>query len=75
MRAAGGQVLTWQDRRWQAFQCFLPAPPPRGQGAPALRHWGQPLLMGAPDAVERIVARLAWHPRLPRRLQRLFGLV
>jgi fructose-1,6-bisphosphatase/inositol monophosphatase family enzyme len=74
VREAGGEVLTWRERRWQALERFEPAAPSRGKGAPALRYWGQPLLMGAPEALERIVARLAWHPRLPRRLQKLFGL-
>jgi myo-inositol-1(or 4)-monophosphatase len=74
VREAGGSVLTWQDRRWQPFERFEPAAPLRGRGDAALRHWGRPLVMGAPEAVERIVARLAWHPRLPRRLQKLFGL-
>jgi myo-inositol-1(or 4)-monophosphatase len=74
VREAGGDVLTWEDRRWQAFARFAAAPPTRGKGEPALRHWGRPLVMGAPEAVARVVARLAWHPRLPRRLQKLFGL-
>ena len=39
-----------------------------------MRRWGQPLLMGAPEAVDRVVARLAWHPRLPLRLRKLLGL-
>jgi myo-inositol-1(or 4)-monophosphatase len=74
VREAGGEVLTWAERRWQPFARFLPEAPVRGKGEPALRHWGRPLVMGAPEAVSRIVARLAWHPRLPRRLQKLFGL-
>ena len=74
VREAGGDVLTWGDGRWQAFDRFEPSKPERGKGEPALRHWGRPLLMGAPDAVERLTARMAWHPRLPRPLQKLIGL-
>jgi hypothetical protein len=54
---------------------FEPEAPERGKGPPALRHWGRPLLMGAPDAVERLTARMAWHPwnKLPRALRKLVG--
>src|SRR5438445_12963565 len=75
VREAGGAVLTWQDGGWQPFQRFAPAKPERGTSEPALRHWGRPLLFGAPDAVERLTARMAWHPRLPRPLRKLIGLV
>jgi fructose-1,6-bisphosphatase/inositol monophosphatase family enzyme len=71
VREAGGTVLTWRDNNWHAFERFEPQPPERGKDAPALRHWGRPLLMGAPDALERLTARMAWHPRLPRPLQKL----
>ena len=71
VREAGGEVLTWHERHWQRFERFEAVPPIKGEGPPALRHWGKPLLIGAPEAVERLVPRLAWHPRLPRRLQRL----
>jgi myo-inositol-1(or 4)-monophosphatase len=74
VREAGGLVLTWSDGGWQRFERFEPARPERGKGELALRHWGRPLLMGAPDAVERLTARMAWHPRLPRPLRRLIGL-
>jgi fructose-1,6-bisphosphatase/inositol monophosphatase family enzyme len=74
VREAGGSVLTWKDKQWLDFERFEPEPPERGKGEPALRHWGRPLLMGAPDAVERLTARMAWHPRLPRPLQKLLGL-
>src|SRR5207248_10882280 len=74
VREAGGSVLTWADGHWQTLVRFEPAKPDRGNGAPALRHWGRPLLMGAPDAVERLIGRMAWHPRLPRPLQKLIGL-
>jgi fructose-1,6-bisphosphatase/inositol monophosphatase family enzyme len=74
VREAGGSVLTWKDSQWLAFEQFEPAGPGRGKGEPALRHWGRPLLMGAPDAVDRLTARMAWHPRLPRPLQKLIGL-
>jgi myo-inositol-1(or 4)-monophosphatase len=74
VREAGGSVLTWADGQWQSFERFLPEAPERGKGPPALRNWGRPLLMGAPDAVARITARMAWHPRLPRPLRKLIGL-
>jgi myo-inositol-1(or 4)-monophosphatase len=73
VREAGGQVWTWRERTWVAFERFEPRAPERGGGPAALRHWGQPLLFGAPEAVERVAARLAWHPRLPKRLQKLLG--
>jgi len=73
VQEAGGQVLTWRERGWQRFQRFAPAAPDKGDGPPALRYWGQPLLVGAPDALERLVARMAWHPRLPKQLRRLLG--
>jgi myo-inositol-1(or 4)-monophosphatase len=71
---AGGRVLTWRDGAWCAFDRFAPAAPEKGNGPPALRHWGQPLLVGAPDALERLTARMAWHPRLPKPLRKLVGL-
>ena len=74
VREAGGSVLTWEDGHWAVFECFEPEKPSRGKGDAALRHWGRPLLLGAPDAVERLIARMAWHPRLPRPLQKLIGL-
>ena len=74
VREAGGEVLTWANGRWQAFERFVPEKPARGKGEPALRHWGRPLLVGAPDALARLTARMAWHPRLPRPLQKLIGM-
>jgi myo-inositol-1(or 4)-monophosphatase len=74
VREAGGEVLTWRERSWQRFEQFQPAPPEKGQGPPALRNWGQPLLFGAPDALARLGPRLAWHPRLPKPLSKLIGL-
>jgi myo-inositol-1(or 4)-monophosphatase len=71
---AGGLALTWQERRWQRLAHYAPMPPPKGAGAPALRHWSQPVVAGAPDAVERLLPRLAWHPRPPRALLRVLGL-
>jgi myo-inositol-1(or 4)-monophosphatase len=71
IQEAGGVTLTWFERRWQPLVRYAPKPPPRKEGPPTLRHWSQPVLAGAPDAVERLVPRLAWHPRLPKALQRL----
>jgi hypothetical protein len=75
VRQAGGSVLTWRDGHWANLERFEPEAPERGKGPPALRHWGRPLLMGAPDAVERLTARMAWHPllKLPRALRKLVG--
>jgi len=73
VREAGGVVLTWTGGKWLDFERFEPAAPERGKGEPALRHWGRPLLIGAPDAVDRLTARMAWHPRLPKPLQKLIG--
>jgi myo-inositol-1(or 4)-monophosphatase len=74
VREAGGEVLTWEERAWQRLEQFAPKPPDKGDGPPALRNWGQPLLFGAPDALARVVPRLAWHPRLPKPLRKLVGL-
>ena len=74
VREAGGAVLTWKDGQWQAFERFEPEKPARGKGDAALRHWGRPLLLGAPDAIQRLTARMAWHPRLPRPLRTLIGM-
>jgi myo-inositol-1(or 4)-monophosphatase len=71
VQEAGGQSLTWRGGCWERLAHFEPRPPTRGEGAPALRNWSQPVIAGAPDAVERLVRRLAWHPRLPRALHRL----
>jgi fructose-1,6-bisphosphatase/inositol monophosphatase family enzyme len=74
VREAGGRVLTWRDRQWIDFERFEPQAPDRGKGETTLRNWGRPLLMGAPEAVDRLTARMAWHPRLPRPLRLLLGL-
>jgi fructose-1,6-bisphosphatase/inositol monophosphatase family enzyme len=74
VREAGGEVLTWKDGRWQRFERFEPEQPAKGQGPATLRNWGRPLLMGAPEAIDRLTARMAWHPKLPRPLQKLIGL-
>ena len=74
VREAGGSVLTWASGRWARFEHFEPEGPEKGPGPLALRNWGRPLLLGAPDAVERLTARMAWHPKLPRALQKLIGL-
>jgi myo-inositol-1(or 4)-monophosphatase len=74
VREAGGSVLVWREGAWCGLERFEPAPPEKGNEPPALRHWGQPLLVGAPDALERLGARMAWHPRLPKPLRKLVGL-
>jgi myo-inositol-1(or 4)-monophosphatase len=71
---AGGVVNVWRDHAWGPFDRFEPRAPQRGKGPPALRHWAEPLLVGAPDAVSRISSRMSWRPRQPRRLRRLLGL-
>lgn len=72
---AGGRVLVWRDHAWQPLTRCEPAPPPKGNGPASLRHWSAPFLAGAPDALERLLPRIAWHPRLPRSLRRLVGLI
>ena len=75
VREAGGDVLTWKDGQWQRFRAVRARATRTGQRrGRRCAHWGRPLLMGAPDAVERLTARMAWHPRLPRPLQKLIGL-
>jgi myo-inositol-1(or 4)-monophosphatase len=74
VREAGGDERIWSDGQWQPFERFEPQKPDRGKAEPALRHWGRPLLLGAPDAVARLMQRMAWHPRLPRPLRKLVGL-
>jgi myo-inositol-1(or 4)-monophosphatase len=74
VREAGGSVLTWKGVQWAPFERFESEKPEKEKGPPALRHWGRPLLLGAPEAVERLTARMAWHPKLPRPLQKLIGL-
>ena len=70
---AGGRVLTWAERAWQPLARFDAAPPPKGPGEAALRHWTQPVIVGAPLVVDRLTSRLAWHPRLPKPLRRILG--
>lgn len=76
VREAGGDVRIWADGQWRPFERFEPQKPERSSRStePRLRHWGRPMLLGAPEAVQRLIARMAWHPRLPRPLQKLIGL-
>lgn len=71
IQEAGGRVLTWRNDQWQDFVQFDPDKPRRSREPPGLRHWGRPLLMGAPDALDRLLPRLAWRPRLPRAIAAL----
>ena len=71
VQEADGVTLTWRAGCWERLAHFEPRAPARGEGPPALRNWSQPVIAGASDAVDRLVTRLAWHPRLPRALQRL----
>jgi len=74
VREAGGDVLTWKNASWRRFERFEPEQPDKKKGPATLRNWGRPLLLGAPDAIERLTARMAWHPRLPGPLRKLIGL-
>ena len=76
VREAGGDVRIWADGQWRPFERFEPQKPERSarSNEPSLRHWGRPMLLGAHEAVERLMPRMAWHPRLPRPLQKLIGL-
>lgn len=71
---AGAAVLEWSDHAWRRLARFDPLPPLKGEGPPSLRNWSRPVIAASPVLAERLVQRLAWHPRLPRPLQRALGL-
>jgi len=73
VQEAGGRALTWHGGGWQPLAHYAAATPDRGPDPPALRHWAQPVLAGAPETVDHLLARLAWHPRLPGPLRRALG--
>ncbi len=73
VQEAGGSTLVWQERCWQPLECYEPMPPEGGKAAPALRHWARPVIVGSQGMAEQAAGRLAWQPRLPKRLRRLLG--
>ena len=55
VNAAGGTVLYRRDDRWEFMRRFSPEQPAIG-GDPDLRFWRHPVIVRAPDAVERMCA-------------------
>lgn len=52
VQAAGGEVRVRGAQRWEAFGVFEPAA--KGEGAPDLRHWNRPMIIGEDEAVARM---------------------
>lgn len=52
VQAAGGAVRVRGAGGWEAFGAFEPAA--RGDGAPDLRHWNRPMIIGEAGAVARM---------------------
>lgn len=74
VQESGGRALTWRERRWTTDVRFEALPPRKGAGAPSLRHWSLPIVVGTPSTVDRLAERLIWQPRLPMPLRRVLGL-
>jgi myo-inositol-1(or 4)-monophosphatase len=55
VRAAGGAVRQRRHGKWEAMHGFVSEPPSIGGGSD-LRYWRHPVVIGAPDAVERMCA-------------------
>ncbi|MGC1573945.1 MAG: inositol monophosphatase family protein, partial [Pseudolabrys sp.] len=55
VKAAGGTVRQQRDGRWETMQGFMPEQPSVG-GEADLRFWRHPVVVGAPEAVERMCA-------------------
>ena len=55
VKAAGGAVRQQRDGHWKTMQGFVPEPPSIG-GEADLRFWRHPVIVGAPEAVERMCA-------------------
>jgi myo-inositol-1(or 4)-monophosphatase len=56
VQAAGGEVLTYADRRWQDFTRFEPPAAAEGR-APELRQWRRPVIIGDAEGVALLGAR------------------
>jgi myo-inositol-1(or 4)-monophosphatase len=61
VQAAGGDVLTFADRRWTPFTQFE-APPAVAGSAPQLRQWRRPVIIGDAEGVALLGARHAVPP-------------
>jgi myo-inositol-1(or 4)-monophosphatase len=55
VRAAGGTVRQQRGGQWEAMHDFIPEKPSVG-GEADLRFWRHPIVVGAPEAVERMCA-------------------
>lgn len=55
VEAAGGAIRQRRDGKWETMSGFLPEQPSIG-GKPDLRFWRHPIIVGAPEAVERMCA-------------------
>ena len=55
VKAAGGTVRQQRDGHWETMQSFVPEQPSVG-GEADLRFWRHPLIVGAPEAAERMCA-------------------
>ena len=55
VKAAGGTVRQQRDGHWATMQGFVPEQPSVG-GEADLRFWRHPVIVGAPEAVERMCA-------------------
>jgi myo-inositol-1(or 4)-monophosphatase len=55
VRAAGGAVRQQRGGRWEVMHDFIPELPSVG-GEADLRFWRHPIVVGAPEAVERMCA-------------------
>lgn len=77
VQEAGGLALVWRSQRWRRLEAYAPMHPPKTSGSQksaALRHWSEPVLVGTPSTAALAAARLRWHPRLPKALQKALGL-
>jgi myo-inositol-1(or 4)-monophosphatase len=55
VKSAGGTVRQQRDGHWETMQSFVPEQSSVG-GEADLRFWRHPLIVGAPEAVERMCA-------------------
>ena len=58
VEAAGGAVRQQRGGRWEHMRSFSPEQPAIG-GEPDLRFWRHPVIIGAPEAVERMCTAAA----------------
>jgi len=55
VEAAGGTVCQKREGKWEPVRAFSPEVP-FGGGEPDLCFWRHPIVVGAPEAVERMCA-------------------